>query len=106
MLTPSSNLDTFQRSVQMPYPYNTDAMARDLRKNGLDEVQGRRYDLAFVATKIAAVAMLCARYGASEVDMLEALMDSSKLNAEVSPLVARMELSAAFVGHIHSGLPF
>ena len=90
----------------MPYHYNTDAMARDLRKNGLDEVQGRRYDLAFMATKIAAVALLCAKYGAGEGEMLEALMDSRGLNAEVSPLVARMEVSAAFVGHIHSGLRF
>jgi hypothetical protein len=38
--------------------------------------------------------------------MLEALMDSRNLGGEVSLLVARMEVSPAFVGFVHSNLPY
>ncbi|CAD5372887.1 hypothetical protein RA210_U240034 [Rubrivivax sp. A210] len=81
-------------------------MIRDLEENGLDAQQGPRYEAAFAAAKIAAVAVMCARYGVGEVEMLEALMDSRNLGSEIGLLVARMEVSPAFVGHVHSGLLF
>jgi len=83
-----------------------ETMARDLADNGMDAQQGERHAHAFRAAQVAAVALMCARHGASEGEMLEALMDSRNLNVEVHALVARMELSRAFVRHIHSGLPF
>jgi hypothetical protein len=82
------------------------AMARELRENGLDADQAARHGTAFVAAKITAVALLCAKYGAGEVEMLEALMDSRNLGAEVGRLVGRIEVSPAYVGYIHSGLRF
>jgi hypothetical protein len=86
--------------------YDIKAMARELAENGFDAEQAARYDLAFEAAKVAAVAVLCARYGAEEGEMLEALMDSRSLNCEVYLLVARMEASPAFVAFLHSGHPF
>jgi hypothetical protein len=86
--------------------YDSEAMARDLEQNGLDAEQAERHDLAFKAAKIAAVALLCARYGVDESELLESLMDSRNLNAQVHRLVARIEVSSAFVAHIHSGHPF
>ena len=38
--------------------------------------------------------------------MLDALMDSRSLNGEVGRLLARMEVSPAYVGYIHSGIRF
>jgi hypothetical protein len=81
-------------------------MVRELEQHGLDAEQSERYEGAFAATKVAAVTVLCARYDVGADEMLEALMDSRNLNAEVHLLVARMEVSRAFVAHIHSGLPF
>lgn len=83
-----------------------DAMARELREHGFDAEQGQRHDFAFEAAKLAVLAMLCAKYGAAEVEMLDALMDSRGLNAEVGRLLARMEVSPAYVGYIHSGFRF
>lgn len=82
------------------------AMARDLQENGFDADQAARYDFAFAAAKQAAVALMCAKYGADSVDMLEALMDSHHLADEACLMVTRMEVSPAFVGFIHSGLRF
>ena len=83
-----------------------DAMARELREHGFDDAQSARHDVAFEAAKVAVVAVLCAKYGAAEVEMLEALLDSRSLNDEVGVLLARMEVSPAYVGYIHSGLRF
>ncbi len=75
--------------------YDLEAMARDLGQNGLDSQQAERHRLAFKAAKAAAVALLCARYGVDESELLESLMDSPNLNSEVHMLVARMEVSPA-----------
>jgi hypothetical protein len=90
----------------MQTDHDIDAMVRDLQENGFDTEQGERYDFAFGAAKVAAVALLCARYDADEVEMLEALMDSRLLGEEACLLVARMEVSPEFVAYIHSGLRF
>lgn len=90
----------------MQHFHDTVAMLRDLEENGFDVDQGARYDRAFLAAKVAAVALVCARHGAGEVEMLEALTVSRNLCEEVSLLVARMEVSPAFVGYVHSDLPF
>jgi hypothetical protein len=86
--------------------YDIKAMARDLAENGFDAEQAARYDLALEAAKVAAVAVLCARYGAVEGEVLEALMDSRSFNCEVYLFVACMEASPAFVAFVHSGHPF
>ena len=83
-----------------------DAMARELREHGFDAEQGQRHEFAFVAAKVAVLALLCAKYGAAEVELLEALLDSRSLNAEVGALLGRIEVSPAYVGYIHSGLRF
>ena len=83
-----------------------DLMARELRENGFDHEQGARHDFAFVAAKVAVLAVLCAKHGAAEIELLEALMDSHHLAAEVGALLGRMEVSPAYVGYIHSGLRF
>lgn len=90
----------------MQHHHDIVAMLRDLEENGFDSDQGARYEQGFLAAKVAAVAVLCAKYGAGEVEMLEALMDSRNLSGEISLLVARMEISPAFVGYVHSDLPF
>jgi hypothetical protein len=82
------------------------SMARDLEQNGMNVEQVERYEYAFAAAKVAAVAVVCASYGVDEDAMLEALMDSRNLNAEVHRLVARMETSPAFIGYIHSDFRF
>jgi 2-phospho-L-lactate guanylyltransferase (CobY/MobA/RfbA family) len=82
------------------------SMARDLEQNGMNREQVERYERAFMAAKVAAVAVVCASYGVDEGAMLEALMDSRNLNEEVQRLVARMENSPAFVAHIHSDFRF
>ena len=85
---------------------HVDAMARELREHGFDDEQGQRHEFAFGAAKAAVLALLCAKYGAAEVELLEALLDSSSLNAEVGALLGRIEVSPAYVGYIHSGLRF
>jgi hypothetical protein len=90
----------------MQTDHDIDAMARDLREHGFDAEQGARYDFAFAAAKIAAVALLCARHGADEVEMLDALMDSRNLATEAGRLVARIEMAPEFVAYIHSGHDF
>ncbi len=81
-------------------------MARELRENGLNAEQAARHGLAFAAAEVAALVLLCAKYGAGQTEMLEALMDSRNLGGEMSWLVARIEVSLAYVGHIHSGYRF
>ena len=83
-----------------------DAMARELREHGFDTEQGQRHDFAFESAKVAVLALLCAKYGAAEVEMLDALLDSRSLNDEVGRLLGRMEVSPTYVGYIHSGLRF
>ena len=83
-----------------------DAMARKLLEHGFDAEQGQRHEFAFVAAKVAVLALLCAKYGAAEVELLEALLDSCSLNVEVGALLGRIEVSPAYVGYIHSGLRF
>lgn len=85
---------------------DTDAMARELLENGFDPEQAARYDLALDAAKRAAVALLCAKHGTDEEEMLEALMDSTNLATEAYRLIARIEVCPQFVGYIHSGLRF
>lgn len=84
----------------------SNAMRRDLQLHGLDAAQWQRHDFAFGAAKEAVVALLCARHGADEVEMLDALMHSRRLSAEATDLMERLELSSAFVGYIHSGIEF
>lgn len=90
----------------MQSSHDFDAMARELHEFGFDAEQGARYDLAFEATKISVVTLLCAKYGIGEAELIESLRHSRNLGAEVNALVARIEESPAFVGHIHSGLRF
>ena len=84
----------------------SDAMRRDLQLHGLDPEQTQRHDFAFGAAKVAVVALLCARHGTDEIEMLDALMHSRRLAAEAADLMERSELSSAFVGYIHSGIEF
>jgi hypothetical protein len=86
--------------------YDTKAMARELQEGGFDAAQAARYDFAFEATKVAAVCVLCAKYGTSEAQMMTALKHSRNLSTEACRLVARVEVSPAFVGYIHSALAF
>lgn len=81
-------------------------LVRELQQNGFDDRQAERYDLAFRATQITAVALLCARYGARQNELLEAARISPRVAADILDLVARMEVSSAFVRHIHSGQRF
>ena len=83
-----------------------DAMARELRENGVDAEPGARHDFAFVAARVAMLSVLFAKHGAAEVERLEALMDRHHLAAELGVLLGRMEVSPACVGCIHSGLRF
>ena len=39
---------------------HVDAMARELREHGFDAEQGQRHEFAFVAAKVAVLALLCA----------------------------------------------
>jgi hypothetical protein len=95
-----------QQSAPMRTEHDFEAMARDLVENGFDDEQAERYDAAFGAAKVAAVAILCALYGVDEDEMLDALVDSRHLNAQAQAFVERIECSEAFIGHIHSGLAF
>ena len=85
---------------------NTKAMVRELQTNGFNPDQETRLDFAFEAAKVAAVAVLSAMHGASEEKMLETLSDSSQLDIAMRRLVARIEVSTAFVRYIHSGRRF
>jgi hypothetical protein len=86
--------------------HDIQAMAQELRERGLDAAQERRFLVAFEAAKVAAVWLLCARYGRAEAEMLDALQCSRNLSVEIRQLVERMEVSSAFVRYIHSGLRF
>jgi hypothetical protein len=81
-------------------------LVREMQKNGFDDRQARRYDRAFRATQLTAVALMCARKGVRENEMLEAARISPRVAADILDLVARMEVSSAFVRHIHSGQRF
>jgi hypothetical protein len=83
-----------------------DALVREMQRNGFDDRQAARYDRAFRAAKVGAVALLCARYGAREAEMLESVTISRRLATEALRLVSRMELSPAFVRYVHSGQRF
>jgi hypothetical protein len=82
------------------------ALVREMQRKGFDDHQALRFDLAFDAAKAAAVTLLCARHGVPKDEMLEAVCISPRLAADARDLVARMEISPAFVRHIHSGQPF
>ena len=81
-------------------------LVREMQQSGFDVRQAQRYDQAFRATQITAVALLCARDGVRESEMLEAARISPRVAADILDLVARMEVSSAFVRHIHSGQRF
>lgn len=85
---------------------NISALVREMQQKGFDNRQASRYDRAFRATQVAAVALLCARYGAHSDEMIEAVKISPRLATEALELVARMETSPTFVRHIHSGQRF
>lgn len=85
---------------------NIAALVREMQAYGFDDHQALRYDRAFHAAKIAAVTLMCARHGAHEEEMLQAVTISPRLAAEAQALVARVELSASFVRYVHSGLRF
>lgn len=82
------------------------AMARQLLAEGFDAGQTARYDSIFEAAKIAAVTLLCAKYGLPAQEMLKVLPHSRLLAGEADLLVARIEVSTAFVGYIHSAIEF
>jgi hypothetical protein len=86
--------------------YDIEAMAREMTENGFDDEQAERFDAAFVAAQAAAVTLLCAMHGVDERTMLDELANSRNLNLRLNHLVARMEVSATFIVHVHSGLPF
>jgi hypothetical protein len=98
--------DRSSSEAHMRTNHDFKSMARDLLQNGMNAAQVERYESAFAAAKVAAVAVVCASYGVDMEAMLEALMDSRNLNAEVQRLVTRMETSPAFVGYIHSDFTF
>lgn len=81
-------------------------MASEMRDGGFDTDQADRYEFVFRATKLAVVSLLCARYGVSAEEMLDALMDSRSLACEAATLMERMEVSPAFVGYVYSGIRF
>lgn len=85
---------------------NIGALVREMQENGFDDRQAARYDRAFHAAKVTAVALMCARHGAHEEEMLEAVTISRRLATEAQALVSRVEMSAAFVRYVHSGLRF
>ena len=82
------------------------ALVREMQENGFDDRQAMRYERAFHAAKVAAVTLMCARHGAHEEEMLEAVSISPRLAAEAQKLVSRVELSGSFVRYVHSGLRF
>jgi nucleoid-associated protein YejK len=90
----------------MTIKLNTKAMVQELQTNGFNADQETRLNFAFEAAKVAAVAVLSAMHGASEKEMLETLSDSRRLNIDMCRLVARIEVSTAFVRYIHSGRQF
>jgi hypothetical protein len=94
------------RRAHMQQRQDTEAMVRELREAGLDEGQERRLDEAFEAAKVAAVAVMCARYGTDEAEMLESLQISQRLNDEACTLLERVEVSSEYIGYIHSGFQF
>ena len=81
-------------------------LVSEMQQNGFDDRQAERYDRAFQACQVAAVALMCARHGAREDEMLEAARISPQVAADILDLVARMEVSSAFVRHIYSGQRF
>ncbi len=81
-------------------------LVREMQQKGFDDRQAQRYDRAFQATQLTAVALMCARYDARENEVLEAARISPRVAADMLDLVARMEVSSAFVRHIHSGRRF
>lgn len=81
-------------------------MASEMRDGGFDTDQADRYEFVFRSTKLAVVTLLCASYGVSTEEMLDALMDSRGLACEATLLMERMEASPAFVGYVHSGIRF
>jgi hypothetical protein len=85
---------------------DTQAMVRELREAGLDEAQEQRLEEAFQAAKVAAIALLCARYNADESEMMEALQISPRINEEAVALLERVEVCAEYIGYIHSGYGF
>ncbi len=90
----------------MQHSHDYDAMARELHELGFDAEQGARYDFAFDAAQVAAVALMCAMHDTDEIDLLEALRHSRNLSMQLADMVSRMEESPAFIGFIHSGLRF
>ena len=90
----------------MPSHRDNRTKVRDLQECGFDTEQAQRHDTVFRAAKLGVVTLMCAKYGVSAEEMLDALMDSHRLAAEASLLMARMEASPAFGTYIFSGAPF
>jgi hypothetical protein len=82
------------------------AMTQQLLDDGFTAEQNERFEQAFKAAKIAAGTVLCARYGVGAAELIEAMLHSKNINAEMERLVARIEMEPEFVRFIHSGLDF
>lgn len=82
------------------------AMANQLMTDGFNSAQQERYDFAFWAATNAAGFLLCARYGATAEEVIEALKHSKNINAEKNSLVARIEMAPEFVRFVHSNIEF
>lgn len=81
-------------------------MTKQLLDDGFTADQNERFDQAFKEAKIAAGTVLCARYGVVPADLIEAMLHSKNINAEMERLVARIEVEPEFVSFIHSGIDF
>ncbi len=90
----------------MPTDRDTRTKVRDLQQSGFDAEQAERYDFVFRASKLGVITVMCAKYGVSAEEMLDALMDSHRLATEASRLMNRMEASPAFGAYIFSGVPY
>jgi len=93
--------------TEMPMPTHRDTRAkvRELQQSGFDAEQGERYEFVFHAARTGVLTLMCAKYGVDPEEMLDALMDSQRLNAEAAALMARMEASPAYGAYIFSGTP-
>ncbi len=90
----------------MPSHHDSRARVRELQESGFDPEQCERHALVVQAAKLAVLTLMCARYGADAQEMLDALMDSCRLNTEAAALLARMEASPAFGAYVLSGTAF
>lgn len=90
----------------MHFRSDINAMAQQLLDAGFSAEQNLRFEQAFEAAKVAAATVLCARYGVGACELIEAMVRSKNINAEMERLVGRIEMEPEFVRFIHSGIDF